>query len=342
MRIVATFGPASNNPETIHLFNREVAILRLNGSWVDLETIENVKSWFNIPILLDIPGNRKKIRKNRSSKFTDDELIDLAIKHRLDFIGLSYVETAEDVQKVIEKVDGKIKLIVKIETEKALRNLPSIIETSDIFLVDRGDLGSYIGYENVPEAQKTITRVCKSFNKEVIIATEMLMSTLKSDFPSCADVSDVYNALAAGADYVMLSEETAIGNPNQTINIMKRIINRYELRSKVLVVGDFNCISVDDVSFLNNAFRYGQALIVGVKPNNFKNEENKPLRKEKILDLVNSLEIVHESYLLKDPEVLNDIKYIDFDIFVYNEKYTIPNGVLDYIQRLGKKIIKID
>lgn len=222
--IVCTLGPSCYNLIG-DLKNSGVAIFRINGSFgiPYIRIIDELKEK-NIPILVDLPGSRTK---NKHMYVTDEDLIQFAINNKLDYVGLSYVKNAEEVRKLKDVLNPfNIKVIAKIENKEGFENRMEIIKEADKILIDRGDLGTSIGFENVPRHQIEILKSCNMLNKEVIVATEMMMSTLNSTKPNCADVSDVYFAVHHGADYVMLSEETAIGkNPLETVKIMKKIID---------------------------------------------------------------------------------------------------------------------
>ena len=221
--IVCTVGPKTI-PHLKDIVAKGVGLFRLNGSF-GIPDIAYLRK-FSHPILLDIPGRRKK---GVSHNLTDEELVDLAIKREIDYIGMSYVRNAEEVKRMrdyIKEKGGNTKIVAKIETKEAVENVKEIIDASDMVLIDRGDLGTDIGFEKVPHYQKEIIRQCNEKGKKVIVATEMMMSTIKSDKPNCADVSDVYHAVQSGSDFVMLSEETAQGDePVKTIEIMRKIID---------------------------------------------------------------------------------------------------------------------
>ena len=120
----------------------------------------------------------------------------------------------------------EIKLIAKIENQEWIDNLDEITEASDMVMVARGDLGTEIPLEDIPEIQMEIVKTCQLRNTPVIIATQMMSSMVDNPSPTRAEVSDVFLAVREGADYVMLSEETTIGHyPIETVEMMKRIVN---------------------------------------------------------------------------------------------------------------------
>lgn len=164
------------------------------------------------------------------SPLSDKDRKDLlfGIKHKLDFIGISFVREAEDilrVRKILkEKKAQEISLIAKIEKQEALSNIEEIIEAADGIMIARGDLGLEIPLQKVPFAQKEIIKKCNVMGKPVITATQMLESMIDNPRPTRAEVTDIANAIFDGTDAIMLSEETAIGKyPLQSVIIMDKI-----------------------------------------------------------------------------------------------------------------------
>lgn len=156
----------------------------------------------------------------------------LGIKKGVDFVALSFVQTADDVKKLralLEEKKSKIGIIAKIETEEAVTNIDSIIEVSDGIMVARGDLAVEIPKEDVPLVQKIIIKKAIEAGKPVITATQMLDSMINSTVPTRAEVNDVANAILDGTDAVMLSGETAMGDhPVLVIETMSSIALRTE------------------------------------------------------------------------------------------------------------------
>ncbi len=146
----------------------------------------------------------------------------------IDFISLSFVRTANDIQSLKELLashQAKALVIAKIEKPEALTNLDAIVEATDGVMVARGDLGVEIDVAETPVAQKRIIRVCKEKMKPVIVATQMLESMHHNTRPTRAEASDVANAILDGADACMLSGETAIGDhPVKVVEMMNRIM----------------------------------------------------------------------------------------------------------------------
>jgi len=178
----------------------------------------------------------------------DKEDLKFGIEHKVDFITLSFIRTANDIKagrKLVEQTGGKdIQIIAKIETKEALNNISDIIEQADAIMIGRGDLGIELPIEEIPIAQKKIIRLCREAGKPVITATQMLSSMENNPKPTRAEVSDVANAILDGSDAVMLSEETAMGKyPVETVKQMDRIIQRNE---KELKGKDYGLINIKD------------------------------------------------------------------------------------------------
>ena len=165
---------------------------------------------------------------------SDKDVADLrwALSMPVDLIALSFVRRASDaelVRKVMNEVGVLLPLIAKIEKPQAVENLEEIVEAFDGFMVARGDLGVELPLEDVPLVQKQIIDRARRNAKPVIVATQMLESMISSPRPTRAEASDVANAVLDGADAVMLSGETSVGEyPIQTVTTMARIVESTE------------------------------------------------------------------------------------------------------------------
>ena len=156
-----------------------------------------------------------------------------AIKQQVDWMALSFVRNAEDLKKlkdIISKHSSyKIPIIAKIEKPEAVANIDEIIASCDGLMVARGDLGVEIPAHEVPLIQKKLVLKAKSARIPVIIATQMMESMIDSLTPTRAEVNDVANSVMDGADAVMLSGETSVGQyPVQVIQKMSDIIKSVE------------------------------------------------------------------------------------------------------------------
>ena len=174
---------------------------------------------------VNFPGVEIDVPCVTSKDITD---IKYAIEENVDWLALSFVRTAEDIQPIkdiLEENNYNIPIIAKVEKPEAIDNLDKIINNFDGVLVARGDLGVEMPLSKLPGLQKSIIDKCRHAKKPVIIATQMLESMINQNQPTRAEVTDVANAVYQGSDAVMLSGETAIGSyPIETVDIMKEII----------------------------------------------------------------------------------------------------------------------
>ena len=162
-----------------------------------------------------------------TSKDIDD--LKFALKNDIDWIGLSFVQNAEDIKAVKKIIKGKARIIAKLEKPSAIEDLENIVQEADAIMVARGDLGVECPIQTVPVMQKKIVKTCRLYAKPVIIATQMLESMIVNPTPTRAEVSDVATAVYDGADTVMLSAETAAGKyPVKAVNMMHSIIKQVE------------------------------------------------------------------------------------------------------------------
>jgi pyruvate kinase len=162
----------------------------------------------------------------------DVEDLRWALHLTVDFIALSFVRSAkdvEDVRKVMREENIFLPVIAKIEKPQAIDNIEEIVDAFDGFMVARGDLGVECPLEDVPFLQKQVIEVARRHAKPVIVATQMLESMISNPRPTRAEASDVANAVLDGADAVMLSGETSVGEwPIETVRTMANIIESTE------------------------------------------------------------------------------------------------------------------
>lgn len=183
---------------------------------------------------MNLPG----VKLDLASLIDDDfKRLDMAARQNIDFVALSFVRDAKDIQILRqEMVKRKISahVVAKIENQAALQNLDEIIEACDAVMIARGDLGIEVPFEELTYWQKTLIHRCRAAGKAVITATQMLNSMEDSVRPTRAEVSDVANAVFDGTDAVMLSGETANGKyPELAVATMRRIINFNEDKVEV-------------------------------------------------------------------------------------------------------------
>jgi len=159
----------------------------------------------------------------------DREDVADAVTHGADYVALSFVRRAEDVQALRALVPKTTKLVAKIEKAAALDDLERILTAADAVMVARGDLGVELPFEKVPLVQKRLINEANRHGKPVITATQMLESMVHAPRPTRAEASDVANAILDGTDAVMLSAETAMGEyPEESVAAMDRIIREME------------------------------------------------------------------------------------------------------------------
>lgn len=165
---------------------------------------------------------------------TDKDIKDMmwGIKNKIDYVAISFVNSAADVlmlREVIRREGGDIKIISKIERKSALSNIIEIMDASDGIMVARGDLGLELPIEQLPMLQKRLIEQSNYRGIPVIVATQMLQSMITSIRPTRAEVSDIAAAVMSGADAVMLSEETTIGqHPVECVRYLGKIAQEAE------------------------------------------------------------------------------------------------------------------
>jgi pyruvate kinase len=172
--------------------------------------------------------------KVSAPSLTEKDLKDLefGIANDVDWIALSFVRKASDIQQlreILDKRKSSARIIAKIEKPEALSNIDEIINLTDAVMVARGDLGVEIWLEEVPMVQKMLVEKCNRVGKPVIVATQMMESMIENPRPTRAETNDVANAVMDGADAVMLSAETAAGRfPIEVIRSMVRTVASVE------------------------------------------------------------------------------------------------------------------
>jgi pyruvate kinase len=185
-------------------------VLRIDGTRVHTTVLQG-------GVLSDHKGINRQGGGLSAPALTDKDRSDIRIAAELkfDFLAVSFVRNAEDVEetrRLLRKSGGHGLIVAKIERTEALQRIDSIIEAADIVMVARGDLGVEMGYAELTGMQKQIIRRTRHRNKVVITATQMMESMINNPIPTRAEVSDVANAVMDGTDAVMLSAETAVGN----------------------------------------------------------------------------------------------------------------------------------
>ena len=165
--------------------------------------------------------------------------LDFILKEDVEWIGLSFVRSEDDIMELKQLISDKkseSRVIAKIEKPEAIKSIDAIIKATDGIMVARGDLGVEVPLESVPLIQKEIVDKCHKASKPVIIATQMMESMIDSLRPSRAEVNDVANSVLDGADAMMLSGETSVGNyPVEVVETMNTIIRHTEETGEIRV-----------------------------------------------------------------------------------------------------------
>ena len=196
---------------------------------------------------------------------TEKDRIDLefALKNNIEWIGLSFVRSANDIielKKIIAAKGKSTRVIAKIEKPEAIRDIDNIIKEADGVMVARGDLGVEMAMEKVPVMQKMIVRKSTAASKPVIIATQMMESMITSYRPTRAETNDVANAVFDGADALMLSAETSVGAyPVKVIEAMYKIISIAE--SEDVIYNRFVPPVKDSKSFISDSVCFNSCVM---------------------------------------------------------------------------------
>ncbi len=234
VKIVCTLGPASSSSRVVERMLKggmDVARFNLAHGTLDEHSrlISDVrllsrKLKHSTGILIDLPGLKRRIG---DVKAVFSEHLEFAISNNADFIALSFISSArqlEEVKELLKRMKTDIPVIVKIEQAQALKESSALLEICEGIMVARGDLAHEISIEKVPLAQKELIKEANRCGKPVITATEMLESMVRSATPTRAEATDVANAVLDGSDALMLSEETAIGSyPVEATEMMAKI-----------------------------------------------------------------------------------------------------------------------
>ncbi|WP_138734933.1 pyruvate kinase [Modestobacter excelsi] len=211
---------------------------------------------------LSLPGVAVSVPA-MSDKDTED--LRFALSLGVDFVALSFVRSAKDVElvrEVMRQEDVEVPVIAKLEKPEAVENLEAIVNAFDGIMVARGDLGVELPLEQVPLVQKRAVQAARERNKPVIVATQMLESMIENSRPTRAEASDVANAVLDGADAVMLSGETSVGKfPIIAVRTMEKIIAAVETE-QVMVPDLVKQVKHRSVAIVRAAKEIGETLDV--------------------------------------------------------------------------------
>ena len=215
-------------------------IVKIDAGLLEVEVLEKWSEYIKVKALNNfVVGSRRHINlpgiHYNLPGFTDTDKKNVlfAIQENFDYIALSFTRKADDVvqmRNLLQANDGEhIKIIAKIENQEWIDNISAIIDVSDMVMVARWDLGTELPVETIPMHQMNIIKTCKIKNTPVIVATQMLESMMTNPIPTRAEVSDIFYAVREGAEYVMLSWETAVGKyPLECIKVMNKVISEAE------------------------------------------------------------------------------------------------------------------
>ncbi|MDA0833848.1 MAG: pyruvate kinase [Planctomycetota bacterium] len=213
-------------------------LLLLADGTVGMRVVEKVDNGNRLVCEVERPGTIRSrqginlpgvVLSTPSLTEKDCEDLAWALDHEIDYVGLSFVRSANDIRLLRQKMtDHKPRfiphIVAKIEKLEAFRELEQILDETDAVMVARGDLGVEVDLPRVPILQKQIIRLCNQRRVPVITATQMLDSMQVQEMPTRAEASDVANAILDGSDAVMLSGETAVGkHPVKAVEMMSRI-----------------------------------------------------------------------------------------------------------------------
>jgi pyruvate kinase len=158
--------------------------------------------------------------------------VSLGVEMGADFIGLSFVREKSDIEqlrKLLSRKKSKAQIVAKIEDQLAVRSIDEMIESTDVIMVARGDLGIECPMEELPIIQRRIVKNCLRLGKPVVVATQLLESMITNPLPTRAEITDVANAVFEQADALMLSGETTIGRyPVDCVEVLRRVAVRTE------------------------------------------------------------------------------------------------------------------
>lgn len=247
-QVIASLGPSSETPDMLpKLIDAGMDVVRLNFSHGthaeyagDIALVRKLAGERGIvlPIIQDLSGPRMKTESGHKFDetvhgcLTEKDINDLefGLAQKCEYIALSYVGAAGDVQLLREKIQSlgnSGKIIAKIERQEAIDDFDAILEASDAIMVARGDLGLAIPVEEIPFVERDLVMRSKKRGKPVIVATQMEFSMINAPEPTRAEVTDIAYAVLSGADVVMLSDETTTGHyPLQAVSFMARVVAR--------------------------------------------------------------------------------------------------------------------
>jgi len=213
-----------NHPIFIDDGKIKLKVLKVSKNIIETKVIsEGVlksKKGINLP---------ETVLKNSALTLADKKNVKKAMELGVDWIALSFIQSPEDIKDLRRICKKSVSIMAKIEKPTALNHINKITELADGLMIARGDLGVELPIQDVPSWQKRIIREARIQGKPVVVSTQMLESMITSKTPTRAEVSDVATAVFEGADAVMLSAESAIGdNPELAVKMMDKIAHSVE------------------------------------------------------------------------------------------------------------------
>jgi len=213
----------------LYLQDGQIALLVVAKSATEIDTTVEFGGQLRASVGINYPDGSLNIPSVTDRDF---EFLAFGLERGIDYVALSFVRSAEDVERAkafIAEKNHRVPIIAKIEKHEALSELDDIIAAADGVMVARGDLGIEVPIESVPIIQKEIIAKCNRASKPVVTATQMLESMVASPRPTRAEATDVANAILDGTDAVMLSTETALGAyPTEAVRTMAEIAREVE------------------------------------------------------------------------------------------------------------------
>jgi pyruvate kinase len=271
----------------------------------------------------------------------DFEFLAFGLEHKVDYVAISFVRSAEDVERVkafIAERGRRVPVIAKIEKHEALVELDSIIAASDGIMVARGDLGIEVPIETVPIIQKEIIAKCNRASKPVVTATQMLESMIAAPRPTRAEATDVANAILDGTDAVMLSGETAIGAfPTEAVRTMAKIAREVERHYPHALLRDRRlenfaptiASSIAEAATRASAELHIPYIVTGTTTGNTAHQIAAFRPQARIVALTPELYVARRLALIWGTEALLIESYSSFDVLLYmTERQMVKAGLV--------------
>lgn len=315
------------------LIFRVANISSIDGGYITANVVSDGTLGRNKAVVIDSALDKTFELPTLSAK--DYQSIAIGLKEGVEHIAASFMRSGQAVEEVRQATKGAMKIISKIECMDALKNLDDIIEKSDFILIDRGDLSKEIPIEKIPLAQRIILQKANKQNKGVFVATNLLETMIEKNRPTRAEVHDVVATILAGADGLILSAETAIGQyPMACVNMLNRLIKQ------TMAVDNYHDFQVADsklAKHLNelNYFFEPSAFSILVEPHGGKliNRVNKNLAEAEYLD--NLVKIKLSTELQMDLEQIATGAFSPLEGFMVQKDFksvldnmTLKNGVV--------------